>query len=167
MIYENNTNEKLKIKYEEDIISGKKEITINNLKLNNPSKKEYIYRKKKYKIKGNYFSGASLIGEDTIEIVPKLKWWEAIFTALPVLAFIFNIIFCLLSYDLITTFFLGVMIGILIFAAALVIITIGMREIKKLWIKILFGIFANAFSYLIWYLIVNFVINYVLINSRY
>ena len=72
--------------YNESIWSGKKILTFNGVNAQQISKKEYIINEKKFILKGNYLTGVSLdIDDETIQLTPKIAWYEIAFAVLPFL----------------------------------------------------------------------------------
>ena len=72
--------------YNESFWTGKKALTVNGVDAQSVSKKEYIVNEKKALLKGNFFTGCSLhIEGETIQLLPKTKWYEIIFAVIPFL----------------------------------------------------------------------------------
>ena len=72
------------IVYNENLWSGKKALTVNGLNAQPLSKNEVMVNGEKAVLKGNYLIGVSVcIGSETIEVLPKLTWYEIIVAFLP------------------------------------------------------------------------------------
>ena len=73
-----------KIVYNESFWTGKKTLTINGVDAQPVSKKEFTVEGKKVVIIGNSLIGVKVhIDNDTVEVSPKLKWYEIVFAVLP------------------------------------------------------------------------------------
>lgn len=74
------------IVYNESFFTGKKTVTVNGVDAQPLSKKEYMINEKKALLKGNFFMGISLdIEGEIVQLSPKTKWYEIVFTILPFL----------------------------------------------------------------------------------
>lgn len=72
------------IVYKESFWIGKKTLTVNGVKAQPISKKEYMIAGKKALIKGSYYTGINLYIEgEAIELSPKPKWYELVLAFLP------------------------------------------------------------------------------------
>ena len=83
-----------KIEYTENTWSGSKKLSINGVPLEKKSRSDFVYQTENgavmVKISGNTLIGATVtIGDDKIQVTPKLQWYEFIF---PVLMFALTII---------------------------------------------------------------------------
>ena len=78
------------IVYEESFWTGKKSIKIDGVELQKAGKNQYLYEENLYKLKGNFLSGAKLVGNyGTIVLVQSLEALDWVLVFLPlVLAFI-------------------------------------------------------------------------------
>ena len=73
------------IVYSESIWTGKKSLIINGTAVQPVSKTEFMIGENKAVLKGNYLTGVSLsIGDETIELSPKSKWYEIVLAVLPI-----------------------------------------------------------------------------------
>ncbi len=74
------------IVYSESFWTGKKTLTVNGVDAQPISKKEFLINGEKAVIKGNFYTGIDLcIGNETVALSPKPKWYEIVLAILPVL----------------------------------------------------------------------------------
>lgn len=74
------------IVYEESFWVGKKSLTINGVKLQSISKKEYLINGEKVILKGSFLTGVNIIiNNEKIELIAKPKVYEIILAILPIL----------------------------------------------------------------------------------
>ena len=71
------------IEYEEDFWTGKRELTINGVKLTKQKKNVFVLNQESgaldCRIKGSYLSGVTLyVDQDVIELTPPCKWYEMV-----------------------------------------------------------------------------------------
>lgn len=72
------------IVYDENIWTGKKNLTVNGVPAIHVSKKEFIVGGKRSVLQGSLYSGITLCIEgETITLSPKTKWYEFVLAALP------------------------------------------------------------------------------------
>ncbi|MBO5323176.1 MAG: hypothetical protein J6A88_03640 [Oscillospiraceae bacterium] len=70
--------------YNENVWTGKKELSINGNFLPPVSKKTFVFNGQNADIEGSYLGGAKLlINNEIIEIAPKPKWYEIFLSVLP------------------------------------------------------------------------------------
>lgn len=125
------------VTYEESFWTGKKKIKIDGVLLNQTSKKEFQYEEKTYKLSGNFITGAKLVGEKTIVVVPNLKTWEYILACLPLIMV-----------------FLGGAIGGLFGALFAMTSILVMRNCKNTFVKVLLSLVFAGCTFLAWEIVV-------------
>ena len=76
--------------YDENAFTGKKSLSVGGIdaEIIPNSKEEYVVGERRVTLKGSFLTGVSLfIDDETIEIAPKLKWYEIALAVIP-LAFL-------------------------------------------------------------------------------
>lgn len=127
------------IGYDESFWTGRKTLSINANVLKKIDKKNYLWElgaeTKRVKLLGNYLLGVKIvIDNETIELVPKLKWYEVVLCSI-MLAFYFiwgN------STTLCSVFpLIGGAIGGGISGALTVFSVLIMKKTERVWLKLL------------------------------
>lgn len=73
------------IQYTESVWTSKKTLTFNGVPAQSISKNEFMIGDIKIELKGNYFSGVSiLINGESMVLIAKPKWYEIILSVLPI-----------------------------------------------------------------------------------
>ena len=137
------------IGYDESFWTGRKTLSINANVLKKLDRKTYLWfvgsETKQVKLLGNYLWGVKIIIDgETIEIVPKMKWYELILYSTMLAFFITwgnNAKLCSI-FPLI-----GGAVGGGITAALTIFSMILMKKAKRVWVKLLiwFVFFAGCF----------------------
>ena len=74
------------IVFTENILTGKRTLTVNNNSAIRVSNKEFYVGSKRARILGNLYTGIDLrIENETVVLVPKPKWYELILALIPVI----------------------------------------------------------------------------------
>ena len=72
------------IVYSESFWTGKKTLTLGGTAARSVSRKAFDHNGTKINVKGSYYTGISLqIGNDTVTVTPKPKWYEIVLAILP------------------------------------------------------------------------------------
>jgi hypothetical protein len=141
MIYNSTLPDGKHIIYEENFWTGKKKIVINCETLQSPKKKQYIYEDQTYTLKGNFLTGAKLIGTTEIVILPKLKTWEYILSCLPLIMV-----------------FIGGAIGGLFGGLFSVCSASTMRSNKHPILKVIISLVFAFLAFIAWFIVAAFVL---------
>jgi len=131
------THNDKEIVYDENIWSGKKEITINGETLEKAGKKTYVLGRTSYNIKGSYLTGVELTNDtESYVLVRKLTVLEYILCFLP----------------LIMVFFGGA-IGGALGAVAGISNSVVVRKIDNILLKILVSLGIAVLAFIAWFVI--------------
>ena len=137
--------------YSESIWTGKKSLKVNGVDAPSVSKKEYTVNGKSAILKGNFLIGSSLqIDGESIQLSPKLKWYEIVLAVIP---FLFLVIWGN-SATLCSVFpVVGGAIGGGLGGAAAILSLVFMKSNKSLLVKIIIGVISIAATILIAFLL--------------
>ena len=143
--------------YNENAWTGKKVLTVNGVDVSPVSKNEYTVNDKKAILKGNFLTGSALqIDDETIQLSPKVKWYEVVFAMIP---FLFLMIWGN-SVSLCAIFpVVGGAIGGALGGLGSVLSLLFMKSKKALLAKILIGIIATAATILIAFLLAHAILS--------
>ncbi len=138
--------------YEESFWTGKKNITINGTATEKVSKTEFrTANGEKVSIVGNFLAGTkATIGDKSVELTPKIKWYEYILAILPfILIIIWGNVGALCKIVPVVGGAIGGLIsGIFSMLSLFVII-----RVRQVWLKILIAIAALGLTFLACYLV--------------
>ena len=150
------------ITYEESFWTGKKTLYLEGKELEKYSKNVFIYKDcggKEIEIitKGNVYTGLSLmIDNELIELSPKLKWYEIIFSLLPfILIMIWGNVPSLCAIIPIV----GGAIGGIVGAIATLLTGAFIRKTDNILFKFLISLIVVAVSFLICFIIALLILN--------
>lgn len=150
------------ITYEESFWTGKKTLYINNEELEKYCKNIYVHKDNDgteitVVIKGNLYTGLSLIiNNEKVEISPKLKWYEMIFSLLPfVLIMIWGNVPSLCAIFPIV----GGAIGGIVGGIATILTGAFIRKTDNLIFKFAISLIATVASFLICFVIALLILN--------
>ena len=143
--------------YNENAWTGKKVLTVNGVEVSAVSKNEYTINDKKAILKGSFLTGSTLqIDDETIQLSPKVKWYEVVFAMIP---FLFLMIWGN-SVSLCAIFpVVGGAIGGALGGLASVLSLLFMKSKKALLAKILIGVIATAATILIAFLVAHAILS--------
>ena len=143
--------------YNENAWTGKKVLTVNGVEVSAVSKNEYTINDKKAILKGSFLTGSTLqIDDETIQLSPKVKWYEVVFAMIP---FLFLMIWGN-SVSLCAIFpVVGGAIGGALGGLGAVLSLLFMKSKKARLAKILIGIIATAATILIAFLLAHAILS--------
>lgn len=132
--------------YEEGFWLGKKWLTVNGVPLNKISKREFQMQDGSIlKIQGNFLRGASLvIGTETINLTPKVKWYEVALCLIPFLLIMVwgNVVALCEIVPVVGGAIGGGISGALSFLGLVFI-----KNVKPIWLKILIAIAVTGVTF--------------------
>ena len=144
--------------YSESLWTGKKSLKVNGADAPSVSKKEYTVNGKSAILKGNFLIGSSLqIDGESIQLAPKLKWYEIVLAVIP---FLFLVIWGN-SATLCSVFpVVGGAIGGGLGGACAILSLVFMKSNKSLLVKIIIGVISIAATILIAFLLALLLISF-------
>ena len=137
--------------YNESFWSGRKSLKINGVYVKPVSKNEYLINEKKAIINGSFLNGTTLlIDGESIQLTPKIKWYEAVLAMIPLFFLITwgNNVFLCSIFPVV-----GGGIGGLLGGAGGALSLFFMKTQKKPILKITIGIIGAIATILIAFLI--------------
>lgn len=141
-----------KIEYNESFWTGKKSLSINDVPLTKVEKNVFAYESgERVTLSGNSMSGVKLEDKGmTVQIVPSVKWYEIVLSILP---FLLIVIWGNSAYLRQIVPVVGGAIGGGVSAVLSGVNLFVVKNIKKVWLKILVSVGILAATFLVCYLL--------------